>query len=310
MLSRVAETLYWIGRYVERAESSARLVIATQQLLLDLPKGTPLNWWSMIDIFGSSESFRARYRRQDEASVIRFLIADEENSGSLINSITAARRNARTIREIIPREAWEQLNAIHLSLQQGLPQALRRQHRHACLSSVIHTAQQFSGVIEGTMLHNTGYLFWRLGRHLERADMTSRIIDVQSATLLRSERDTLQQTYQNIQWMSVLQSLSAYQSYRQQMAAPVKRALVVRFLLQDSEFPRAFRHAIAALLHDAQRLPGSEEVVATAAAIIAQLDSAEPGALDSTALHHYIDQLQLALAGLHQSINGRYFAAA
>ena len=229
MLSRVASNVYWLGRYLERAENTARIMNVNSNLLLDLPKSIRLGWEPILDIITTSELFYETYKQADEASVARFIIADKNNPGSILNSLHFARENARTIREIIPREAWEQINSMYLLAKESQANSLNRRHRYAYLNKIILMNQSITGILAGTMNHDEGYDFLRLGRNLERADMTTRIIDVRSASLLPDVEDR-QAPFENIQWMSVLKSLTGYQMYRREMRLRIKRQDVLQFL--------------------------------------------------------------------------------
>ena len=224
MLSRVAENIYWMARYIERAENIARLINVNTNLLLDLPKSANVGWVPIIEILGSGQLFNEQYDTPDERNVLRFIISDQKNSGSIVSSLNSARENARTIRDIIPRESWERINDLFMVAKSNAQSGIARKHRYDYLSSVITGAQTITGQLAGTMLHDVGYDFLRMGRNLERTDMTTRIIDVRSGDLLEHEHEALT-PYESIQWMSVLKSLTAYQMYRRSVQTRVSRVL-------------------------------------------------------------------------------------
>ena len=256
MLSRVAQNIYWMARYIERAENTARLVNVNTHLQLDLPREVRPGWSPLIEITGSAPLFHQLYPDADERNVVRFLIADLSNPSSLLSAIAQARENARTIRDIIPREAWEQVNEMYLAAKAQLPAGLSQRRRYDYLKSVILAAQQITGLLAGTMTHDYGYDFLRMGRNLERCDMTTRIIDVRSANLLQEQSGDLA-PFETIQWMSVLKSLTGYQMYRRHMQVAVRRIEVLQFLLQNRQFPRACYHCLGeaeACLRDLPRL--------------------------------------------------------
>jgi uncharacterized alpha-E superfamily protein len=307
MLSRVAERIYWMARYVERAENTARMINVNTNLLLDLPRRVTLGWQPLIDITGIKKLYDENYQEVNERNVVKFLIADTRNFGSLINALNAARENGRTIRDVIPREAWEKVNDLYLYTKTQLPQALSRRNRYDFLGHIIGSTQGITGLLAGTMTHNYGYDFLRIGRNLERADMTSRIIDVRSANLLPEESEDLP-PYETIQWMSVLQSLSAYQNYRQQVQTRVQRSEVLKYLLQDIHFPRAFNHCIHEVHGSLKNLPRHMVPIRHLNHIIRSVETAEFDNISRKALHRYIDNLQLELGGLHDSISRTYFS--
>ena len=307
MLSRVAERIYWMARYIERAENTARMINVNANLLLDLPKKVTLGWQPLIAITSSKKSYDELYTEINERNVVKFLIADAKYPGSLINALSAARENARTIRDIIPREAWEKVNDLYLSTKNQLPQGLALRNRYDLLGHIIGSTQGITGLLAGTMTHNLGYDFLRMGRNLERADMTSRIIDVRSANLLPDEPESLM-PYETIQWMSVLQSLSAYQNYRQQIQSRVQRGEVLKYLLQDIYFPRAFNHCLHEVQSSLKNLPRHMVPIRQLNNIIRNVETTDMDKVSKKALHRYIDDLQLQLAKLHETIRATYFS--
>ncbi len=309
MLSRVAERIYWFARYLERAENTARIVNVNAHLLLDLPRRVPLGWQPLIDITGGGEAFASLNQEPSEQNVVRFLVADPRNPDSLLSSLNSARENARTIRDVIPREAWEGINEFFLEMKSALPTGLARSRRFDLLRSAITRNQQLTGLLAGSMLHDVGYEFLRIGRNLERADMTTRIVDVRSASLLPSESEELL-PFGSIQWASVLRSLSAYQSYTQKVAGPVRREAVLQFLLQELSFPRSFAHCVAQIRGCMQRLPHNDDPMRFVNRITRTIKRAKPSELNSERLHKFTDQLQLNLARLNDLISRTYFTLA
>ena len=305
MLSRVAEHLYWMARYLERAESSARLVNVNGSLILDLPKDVRPGWSSLIAITGADEIFYKLYPSAAEGHVVKFILADEENPGSILSSLRSARENARTVRDIIPREAWEQINKLYLKARESLAIDLSPKWRYEFLRETILSVQQISGILDGAMSHDAGYEFMEIGRNLERADMTTRIIDVRSLNLSQ-EAETLK-PFENILWMSVLRSLTAYQMYRRHMQAAVKREAVLQFLLQDGEFPRSFRFCLDEVQSCLSRLPRSGPVLDALSPLTAQIEAAKPESLGQGELMQFIDELQISLGGIHGAIGATYF---
>lgn len=307
MLSRVAERVYWMGRYLERAESTARLVNVNSHLLLDLPKGMELGWWPLIEITGSQELFNELHEEATEKLVTKFLISDAKYSGSLTNSIVYARENARTIRDIIPSEAWENINELFDFVKQSLPTGLSRKNRFAFLQEVISHIQQITGLLAGTMLHDVGYDFLRLGRNLERADMTTRIVDVRSESIHATETEDLA-PFEQFQWASVLHSMSAYQSYRHEVPGIIKSDNVLRFLLQNRRFPRAFAHCMNEAKSCLMNLPNKKPLVARVDLILKDIDTLDFNSLKDQALCLLIDKLQIELAEVNKHITDAYFS--
>lgn len=306
MLSRVAARIYWMARYLERAENTARIVNVNVNLLLDLPRSVAVGWQPLIEITGSGKMFRRLFRAPRQQNVVRFLIADLRNPSSLLTSLHQARENARTVRDVIPREAWEAINSLYLAAKSGLPGGLAHARRHDFLNNMIARGQHITGLLAGTMLHDAGYDFLRVGRNLERADMTSRIVDVRSRNLLPDQPEALP-PFEHIQWMSVLRSLSGYQSYQQAGQGPVERGAVLRMLLQDRLFPRSFAHCVGEAQSCLRSLPRSRDVVAQAQALGDHVAGSPVETMSKLNLHRFIDGLQHELALLHNTINETYF---
>ncbi len=305
MLSRVAENMYWMARYVERAEDTARLVTVNANLLLDLPRGIAPGWRPMVDICGANAQFEERYGEYSERHVLRFLLGDTDNPGSVLSALTAARESCRTIRDAVPREGWEQINELYLFAKDNLAAGITKGGRHTYLKRIVVGAQTITGLLAGTMSHDLGYDFIRIGRNLERADMTSRIIDVRSADLLQTTSDL--RPFDTIQWVSVLKSLTGYQMYRRSMQVAVSRAQVLKFLFQGRDFPRAFLHCVDAVEVSIAPLPKPDAPLRVVARVKRTVQETDVGQLELAALHQFVDDLQLGLTELHTELAGAYF---
>jgi uncharacterized alpha-E superfamily protein len=310
MLSRVAERIYWLGRYMERCENTARLVNVNSNLLLDLPGNMRVGWGSLIDISGTGNYFEKDTKSADEKTVVCFMLSDKKNPASLINSLSFARENSRITREAMPMEAWELINDLYHYMRDRADKVTSRRDRNIILSHVISCVQQYSGLLAGCMSHNNAYDLIRIGHHLERADMSTRIIDAGLVNLLPHLSiggTEVLEPYDNILWMSVLRSLSAYQMYRQHVRDRVKAEAVVKFLLQNEDFPRAVAHCLKQLEQCLWSMPNNEKVISTILNIQKMLDEADLSLLLEKGLHEYIDELQLEIGGLHFKIAETWF---
>ena len=259
-----------------------------------------------MDITSNREYFYSLYDVADERSVVRFMVTDAKNPASIISSLAMARENARTIRDIIPREAWEQVNENYMISKKNAQSVMTHRHRYDYLRSVILGAQTITGLLAGTMTHDEGYNFLRMGRNLERADMTTRIIDVRSATLLPGMTEDLT-PFENLQWMSVLKSLTAYQMYRLGVRLRISRPEVLKFLLQEKRFPRACHHSLCEVESCLNTLPHNEKPLRAVTSLRKKLMRAKPQELKQEKLHAFIDGLQLGLIKVNDSINKTYF---
>ena len=306
MLSRVAETLYWLGRQVERAENGARIVAVNANLLLDLPKGIAPGWRPLVDISGANALYEAHYKDYDERHVVRFLLGDERNPGAILSALRAARENCRTVRDIVPREGWEQLNELYLYAREELPRGLTKGGRHDYLRHLILGCQTIAGLLSGTMLRDQGYDFLRLGRYLERADMTTRIVDVRSAGLLPTDTPELR-PYVTIEWVSVLKSMTGYQMYRRSEQVRVERGPVLRFLFQSAAFPRSVAHCCERMRASLEHLPRNDAALRVAGRLSRKLSGTAVQRLVQVELHRFVDDLQLDIGDLHDEIAATWF---
>lgn len=310
MLSRVAERIYWLARYLERTEDTARLILVRHQSSLDLPRAVQPGWELLLEVLSAKEHFSALPGAANEENIIRYVFCESANASSLLSSITAARENMRTTREILPSETWEQVNSLYLSVAQRRKRGLPRDSRHTVLNNIIRSCQQITGMFSGTMSHDAAYQFLRMGRMLERADMISRIIDVGTADLMAGDEARL--PYQNVLWISVLQSLSAYQMYRLSVRSNVNPTDVVEFLLHDRDFPRALVHSLLELEASMQLLPDNDSALKVVRKLLRRLKSGRGSEFDSmpigVELHDLLDELQLELQSIHAAIQATWFS--
>ncbi len=186
MLSRVAERMYWAARYLERVENTARLVSVYDNLLFDLPRSVNIGWFNLVVINSGTELFHERYRVQDERNVVKFMLADDTNPSSMLSSLQMLRENIRTARDVLPAEAWELVNELQLYARKNIQQGINRSARHAFLNHVIEGCQGINGLFGSSMSRDAAWDFLRLGCNLERADMTTRLLDAGAAALLLS----------------------------------------------------------------------------------------------------------------------------
>src|SRR5690554_5169369 len=159
MLSRVAQRLYWMSRYLERVENTARLMGVYTNLLLDMPSGVNIGWYNLVTLNDAEEWFESRYKVKDERNVMRFLLADPDYAGSMLSSLQRVRENIRTTRDVVPAESWEYINELTLFVQDNLTMGVNRGQRHAFIASVIKSCQQFLGLFVGGMSEGQGRAF-------------------------------------------------------------------------------------------------------------------------------------------------------
>lgn len=306
LLSRVAERVYWSARYLERAENTARLVRVYGNVLLDLPRGAGLGWQQLIQITGNEELFAAASKETGGDSAEYYIVADSANPSSILSCLTQARENIRTTRDIVPSEAWRCTNELVLYAREHLKAGRSQRRRREVMSRIVEGCQQITGLLHGTMSQGTAYQFIRLGRNLERADMNTRIIDVAAATLLTGRPELLR--FDNRLWMSVLQSLSAYQMYRQHVRRRVMGHEVIAYLLQNELFPRALDHCLGEIETALRMLPGHRAALQSVEGLRRRVSSLRVSDVDVDHLHAWIDDIQLALAELDEQIRRDWFS--
>jgi uncharacterized alpha-E superfamily protein len=312
MLSRVADSIYWMSRYIERAENVARFIDVNLNLMLDLPVGSAQQWQPLVDTTGDASEFARRYGAATQHNVIQFLTFDGDNPNSMVSCLRVARENARSVREVISSEMWEQLNSFYLMVNSAAGDPDSLSDPHELFASVKMSSHQFAGVTDATMTHNEGWHFSRLGRHLERADKTSRILDVKYFLLLPAVAD-VGTTADDIQWAAVLRSASAFEMYRKRHGR-LFPARIVEFLLLDREFPRAILCCLMAARESVHEISGTppgmfrNAVERLLGELCSELTYAQVDEIIGAGLHEYLDQLQTRLNLVGGGINERFFA--
>src|SRR5271170_6721055 len=221
MLSRIAESLFWLARYIERAEDTARILDVNYHMLLEQSQQSyRLRWEPLIIMAGEEKRFRELYEEVNGENVFNFLAFSQDNPSSIVQCISKARENARTIRDSISREMWEDINGLFYSMSQFTAHDEMAAGPHRFCDKIKFGTHRFHGVTDATLPHDEGWQFLRIGWSLERAEMTARLVDVQYQNLLEelpagSESD-------NHQWMAVLRSVGAYEAYHRQFHSPIE----------------------------------------------------------------------------------------
>ncbi|MDH5423528.1 MAG: alpha-E domain-containing protein [Gammaproteobacteria bacterium] len=308
MLSRVAEEIYWAGRYIERAENTARLIRVNSNLVLDAPTVVSLGWEPLITITGLEGSFAEHYKNPTERNVVKFLIGDTHNPSSILSSLAFARENFRTVREIIPRTAWQSLNKLYLFAKESVQAGLTQKGRDDYLEGIISGSQQLNGLLASVMYHDEAWHFLRIGKDLERAEMTTRIIDVRSSDLLTDSDELFNHSgLSSIEWISVLKSLSAYAIYRREIDVQVRRTPILEFLFNNSRFPRAVSYCLDSVEESVGTLAHNTKPLKALRSVVRQLNTQKMENMKQDVLHQYIDELQIKLWKFHTALAKQYF---
>jgi uncharacterized alpha-E superfamily protein len=313
MLSRVAESLYWIGRYMERAENVARLIDVNLQLRLDLPQGTSEQWKPLVATTGDLLRYLERSDFTTRESAIEFLTFDSTNPNSISCCLRAARENARAIRQTISSEMWEHLNATYLHLSNGDCRVRALESPHEFFSEIKMAGRLFEGLTDDTLSHGEGWHFCRTGRLQERADKTSRILDLK----YHLESPSLSQRagpIEDIEWSALLRSAGALELYRKRHGR-FSRERIVDFLLLDREFPRSVQHCLSGAEESLHAITGTPMGTFrnSAEQLLGQLRSelafALPQEIIADGLHEYLDFLQLKLNLIGDGVTVTFFVA-
>jgi uncharacterized alpha-E superfamily protein len=308
LLSRVAERIYWGARYLERAEDTARIVRAHTETLADLPSQSAMMWRPLVSIVGGGAQYDARFGKEvSENAIVSFLLSDHENGGSVVSCVGAARENLRTTRETVPRDGWQAVNDTFLYVNVEVDRGVDRRARERFLGRVIADSRRIDGILATTMNHDEAYAMWRLGRAIERADMTTRVLGVRAAAVLSAaDSPGDERRYDELQWMGVLRSLSGLQMYSRAVRGPIEGPSVVRFLLEHDRFPRAVRALLREIRRALNDLPDPARLIDEVDNVDAVLRDSTADGIDGAELDDAMDMLQIAIGQLDRLIHDRY----
>ncbi|MBX7123750.1 MAG: alpha-E domain-containing protein [Opitutaceae bacterium] len=312
MLSRVANLIYWMARQLERAENTARIVDVNSQLVLDLQSrqaaDDPKSWEPLVYVSGGEETFFELYgKKATERSVVEFMLFDRRNPSSIISCVSQARENARCVRDLLAAEVWETLNTFYLKLKDDDFARYAQLGSAEYLNRVKARIHLFNGVADSMLPRGGAWWFFQLGRHLERADNTSRILDVKYFMLL-PETSPVGTALDMVQWASVLRSCSAFEAFRRSRRGQLSLERVVDYLLRDDQFPRSIlysaksaAHALAQIVEGAAHLANNRASTLTEA-LIRDLEKTNTEQTIADGLHEFLDTIQLRLNEVHTAV--------
>ncbi len=316
MLSRVSNCLYWMSRYIERSENTARIVDTNLQLLLDFrnldDSAIAEHWMPIVESTGDTEDFLAKYSRATGQAVTEFLVFDTSNPNSIATSIAQARENARMVRDQITVELWEELNRLYLWMRSDDARSLWNNSPTEFFGVIKNGSVLLLGLIYATFVHNEGWQFMQAGKFIERADKITRIIDVRHSTFPEkgapasiSQRDALD-------WSAVLRSCSAWDAYKSAYGADVRPEWVVELLLFNEEFPRSVRFCIEKLDDALRAISGvpnrrfSNEAEKLSGRLLAELQYGSLEEVLAHGVHDYMDLLQLRFNNIGAELFNAY----
>ncbi len=312
MLSRVADSIYWMNRYIERAENVARTIDVNLSLMLDLPADATEQWVPLLDTTGDYSMFQERFGQASKENVIAFLTFDAGNPNSIFSCLRVARENARSVRENITSEMWEQVNKFYLMVRAGASAGGVLADAHDFFSEIKMSSHLYVGITDATMSHSEAWHFGRLGCLLERADKTSRVLDVMYSSLVPSITD-VDTSIDDIRWSSMLKSASAFEMYRQRHGR-ITPHHVAEFLMLDREFPRSMYSCVAIAEESLHAVSGSAVGTAQNAAEErlgrrrAELADAQIQEIIKGGLHSFLVTFQTRLNHVGDAIYDTFFA--
>ena len=313
MLSRVADSIYWINRYVERAENYARFLSVNINLSLDAPGLFTEQWEPILTATADSNTFKLYYDEASRENVITYLTLDSRNPNSIYSCLAAARENARTIRETLPKELWEHLNGLYIKVKNSYGnRAIIAENPLPFCDEIKFSCQLFWGIIDSSVTRNEGFHFGRLGKFLERADKTSRFLDVQYFTVL-PEAEVSGTPKELLIWSAVLKSVSAFNMYRQQYKN-LTPSQIIKFLILDKNFPRSVLYSLRRAemsLYEISGVKIFDGYSNSAEKVISRLrydvEFADINEIIAGGLHSYLDNFQIASNKIGDAIFDNYF---
>ena len=311
MLSRVADSIYWMSRYVERAENVARFIDVNLNLALDVGPEMDRHWDPLIYTTGDHDDFKARYPEATQQNVIQFLTFDKLNPNSINCCLASARENARTVRDMISSSMWEEMNKFYLMVKTA-NQAQVLGSPFDFFAQIKLSAYTLDGVVQSTLSHGEAWHFHRMGQMIERADKTSRILDVKYFLLLPQVSDVGTQLDTN-QWAALLKSASALEMYRKAHGRITPRQ-VAEFLLMDRDFPRAVRFCVGRAEQSLLEITGGtrgnyyNRAEQQLGRLRAEFDYTNIEEVFAMGLHEFVDRFQEKLNGVGQAISDTFFA--
>lgn len=299
MLSRVANSLYWMVRFIERADNLSRIIEVNGQLLLDHERidseRLRAYWKPIILSTGDEELFEELYNEAGSAEVIRFLTEDRKNPNSIVSCICHARENARMVRDQLSEELWEELNSLYLFIVSNEGEQLLRTDPPRYYETIRRSTFTFHGIAAASISRSEAWEFMDLGRHLERADKTTRFLDI---TSFFPEKEDSAATVAGFQWTAILRSCGALGAFRVGHRGVPSAKNVVELLMFSRDFPRSIRYCIDRIDQNLHRISGvprgtySNEAERVAGRLAAELSYGSTTEILDSGLHNYLDGLQ------------------
>lgn len=310
LLGRTANGLYWMSRYIERAENMARLVDAGLRLALTRTETSADEWHSVVVSAGAEIAFTMRHQVYSADNVADFLLRDTTNPSSVLSSIETARTNARMVRTALTREVWESINEAWMTCRRILASPIDQRELPKILDAVKRETALIRGALHGTMLRNEIFDFAQLGIYVERADNTARILDVKYHVLLPSVAD-VGGALDYYQWTALLRSVSAFETYRQLFRDQILPIKVAQLLLLERRMPRSLAACLDLIRDSMDRIEGQHDHAAKRLAyeLHARLTHADIEEIFQGGLHEYLAACLADIGELGNRIQRAYLGA-
>lgn len=293
---------------MERAENTARILQVNETYARDMPSGP--DWGHVLALYADRERFQDFYEESDATNVLKFYILNKDNPTSISYAVANARENARTVRHLISTEMWSQVNLFNTRIGSLGARDIQLANLSKLTDELVSACQTFEGISEGTLLRGEAWCFYHLGKYLERADQSTRILDIGYQRLSTEDIHPLS----SVRWHALLRSVSGFHAFRSRHPAGCDPSDVARFFLYDTEFPRAVCLCIKRItdrIYDIEQIHGTqrdEAVEAARRSLEFFLESGPSGAYDFNELHEFLDKIQVGLGRVSLAISKSYFA--
>ncbi|MEM1363046.1 MAG: alpha-E domain-containing protein [Pseudomonadota bacterium] len=315
MLSRTAENLYWMARYLERADTMARLIEvgARMHLVPDTTDGYRSEWDSILQASGTSEGFERKYGERVERNIVTYLFFDRDNPSSVASCLASARENARIVRTAITLPVWDALNTAYQQMKQIQRTARSDLEIGELTEWTIKQTALVQGAVENTLLRNDGYDFLNIGIHLERADNTARLMDVKYYVLL-PDADYVGSGLDNYQWLTLLRAMQMHRSFHHAYGGEATPTKIVDLLILNPACPRSLRTAIQGATDHLDRLArgygATSDAQTRVRALLGELSETQVSDIFDEGLHEFLERFVGDVAAIGSEVNKTYLSGA
>lgn len=307
LVARFAANTFWLARYLERAENLTRILHINETYARDKPEGP--DWERVLKLYADTEYFLETHEEASAQAVLQFYMLDRGNPSSIVSCIVNARENARSVRHLISTEMWTHLNIFYSQLLKMTARDIRLSNLANAASNIVLSCQTFEGIAEGTFMRGEPWCFYQLGKYIERADQTTRVLDIGYDLLPIGDGNAVT----SVQWNVLLRSVSGYHAYRSRYSGQASEDDIERFLLYDSEFPRALdlcTRQLTTRLRELERRNGAQrhsEVEKARRQLEFALETGPGSEITPKKLHNFLDKIQQRLADVTYAVSQTYF---